>query len=166
MDYALVLDRIHSILQADPYLARIITRFELGDIGQPTQVADTPLIRVVLPPSPEVSRRVVGSSPTLDRRPPYLVESEAWVIIICSAQEQWQAQKQLFGLVEHATRVLAAHARLADLQGNNPLCLYSEVVPQRRMERTTGRQQASMNLRIRYTHVDSEIIQPEAVANV
>lgn len=154
-DTSVFLTRILSILKAAKIKEIDQLRFgdfaggkEAGmDVGQIGQ--SYPLVYVTTASQLEVSRTIAGPSENPMIQPPENVVLEFWVVVVVNEGDLITTQKTLSKLTNKIVKVLRKNAQLRTAQKGDPLCRSSEIMVQKRHEKSRGALAEGMTIRIR-----------------
>ena len=159
-DYTPFLERILDILKNDTDIKAKVSEFRLGDLGDnkdsEKNARSYPLVYVTTATNPVVTKKSRYSQGDTNKLPGQVIEYEFWAIIVTDGATPAQAQTQLYKITSLVENSLENNIRLRDpASGDDPLCITTDIFPQRRLEKYRGHLVEAMTVRIRPTLIAS-----------
>lgn len=153
MNYSKFVERIIDILQADKKFSETVSEIRFGDFGDKqdqTTANSYPLCYVTTASNPEISRRAITSAKSVSSTPSQRREFEFWVVIVVSGPTPEETQKQLYELANMGSEILEKNVQLRTPHNDDdPLCSFSQVFIQRRIEKKRGSLVEGITIRLR-----------------
>ena len=154
-DLAPACDRVIEILKESAALKAAGAHFRFGSLPKPETHFASPTIYVTPADRAEVSRESFGGRGSSGAVPPQKIAWELWVRVLADGPTPETVQRTIESLTAACVAALAGNVRLADKDGNDPLCATSRTYVQGALVQLRGSVLEGRTLRLKIFAVKS-----------